>query len=238
MDSPHWLAAVLDTPESTWQAACDFWSAVTGWRPAHAGDLVVLVPADGDPYLALRRAEATAITLDVHVSDVAEAAAEAARLGAGPGFVSPGGLPFRLVEAFPRHRPAPATWAGGASLVDQIAIDVPHHASAAEATFWSRLTGWPTTSSSAPTITPLRRPEGAPLRVIVQRLGLDDERTAAGAHLDAACTDRAAETARHEALGAQVEAEHGHWTTLRAPDGRRYCLTDRDPYTSVLPTAG
>ena len=51
------------------------------------------------------------------------------------------------------------------------------------------------------------------------------------AHPDFAVADRAAETARHVALGAELERELDWWTVLRAPDGLAYCLTDRDPAT-------
>lgn len=236
MGSPHWIAAVLETPDATWDVALDFWSAATGWRPTPTSDVVVLTPADGDPILALRRAGGeTGLTLDVHVRDVAEAAELAARLGAGPGFTSPGGLPFRLVESDGRRRPAPTVRPGGASLVDQVAIDAPASAWAEEVAFWSALTGWPTTVSSAPHLAPLHRPVDVPFRLMVQRLGADDGRAIASAHLDIASSDRHAEAARHETLGARVEAVRGHWTVLRAPDGRRYCLTGRDPFTGLLP---
>jgi hypothetical protein len=54
------------------------------------------------------------------------------------------------------------------------------------------------------------------------------------AHLDWATSDRAAETARHLALGATVEGAHRAWTVLVDPVGRRYCLTDRHPETGML----
>ena len=31
------------------------------------------------------------------------------------------------------------------------------------------------------------------------------------------------------------EVVHGHWTVLVDPVGRRYCVTDRDPSTGLLP---
>ena len=41
--------------------------------------------------------------------------------------------------------------------------------------------------------------------------------------------DRAAETRRHEALGAQVVATHEGWTVMRPPAGPDYCITRRVP---------
>ena len=66
-----------------------------------------------------------------------------------------------------------------------------------------------------------------PLRMLLQRL--DDEEPP-GFHLDLSSDDRAAETARHEALGATVEnpSDRG-FTVLVDPAGRRYCVTDRRP---------
>ncbi|HMO12270.1 MAG TPA: VOC family protein [Actinotalea sp.] len=54
-------------------------------------------------------------------------------------------------------------------------------------------------------------------------------------HLDLSCTDRAAETARHVGLGAVVVGEGARWTVLLAPDGRRYCITDRFPDAAQSP---
>ena len=45
---------------------------------------------------------------------------------------------------------------------------------------------------------------------------------------------RAAETVRHESLGAEVVSRHDWWTVLRDPTGSAYCITDRDPQTGVL----
>jgi hypothetical protein len=36
------------------------------------------------------------------------------------------------------------------------------------------------------------------------------------------------ETARHQDLGARAVRRTPHWTTLRDPAGRGYCLTRRD----------
>jgi GNAT superfamily N-acetyltransferase len=69
--------------------------------------------------------------------------------------------------------------------------------------------------------------EGLPMRILLQRL--DEPEGPARVHLDLAVSDRSAETARHVALGAEVERHDEWWTVLRDPAGLAYCLTDRDP---------
>ena len=50
-----------------------------------------------------------------------------------------------------------------------------------------------------------------------------------GAHLDLACDDPGAETARHVALGAREVHDGRGWTTMADPTGRLYCVTRRVP---------
>ena len=69
-------------------------------------------------------------------------------------------------------------------------------------------------------------PTRLPVRILLQRLGGDDEGDIR-AHLDMSCDDRAAETKRHEQLGGVVERRAERWTTLRDPVGLTYCITDR-----------
>ncbi|GAA3959593.1 hypothetical protein Aau02nite_46060 [Amorphoplanes auranticolor] len=226
----RWVTGFLDTPS---RVAEPFWQAVTGSRLSArrgpGGEFATLVPAGGDAYLRVQvvgdgpaRAH-----LDLHVEDVAAQAGRAVGLGAavvlddGELVVlrSPAGLLFCLVpwqgEAV---RPA-----GGRSLVDQMCLDVPVGGFDAEADFWAALTGWPRRAGSLPEFDFLLRPDGMPLRLLLQRVG----GTAAGMHLDLACTDRAAEVAWHRELGAEVVGGYERWTTLRDPAGRAYCITDR-----------
>ncbi len=74
-------------------------------------------------------------------------------------------------------------------------------------------------------------PDTQPLRFLVQRL---DDEGPAGAHLDLASSDRSAEVARHEALGAEVTFVGDFWTVLRDPAGLSYCVTGRDPRTGAV----
>lgn len=245
-----WLTAFLDSPADAWDVSRQFWTAVTGYglsapRGEH-GDFQTLVPPDGDGFLRVQRLHdgVARLHLDLHVADVRGAADRAAALGArevaASGHVvmaSPGGLPFCFVREGERQRPVPARWTAAdgrthASLVDQVALDIPVAAWDTEVAFWVAVTGWEVTAAAPGSeFAPLRRPAAQPLRLLPHRLG--EPGGPVRAHLDLASTDRAAETARHVALGARIEHTGERWTVLVAPDGRRYCITDRDPVTGM-----
>lgn len=245
-----WVTAFLDSPADAWDASRAFWTGVTGYGLSAArgehGDFQTLVPPDGDGYLRVQRLHdgGARLHLDLHVTDVRAAADTAAALGAREVaasrhvvMASPGGLPFCFVRVGERRRPEAARWTtpdGGThtSLVDQVALDIPVASWETELAFWVALTGWEVTSAAPGSdFAPLRRPVGQPLRLLPHRLGEPDG--AVRAHLDLAASDRAAETARHEALGARVEHVGDRWTVLVAPDGRRYRITGRDPVTGL-----
>lgn len=257
-----WTTAFLDDAAGDRAGTLRYWAAVTGTTSSPPrgpdGAFRTLVPGDGDPYLRVqrRRSGPAAVHLDLHADDVRGTAEAAVRLGAREVAAeehvvlrSPGGLAFCVVPAspwspetspsLPAGRPAPQRWRtpdgrAHASLLDQLAVDVPGGRWAAERRFWGALTGWaehPTAPDAH--LVPLRRPGGLPLRLLLQRL--DEAGGPVRAHLDLACTDRAAETDRHVALGARVERVRERWTVLVDPAGRRYCLTDRDPATGLLP---
>lgn len=225
-----WITAFVDVPASRYAAAAKFWAGVTGSTVSASrgadGEFATFLPPDGDAYLRLQRIGSgpAGIHLDLHHPD---RDFEPSR--------SPGGLPYCLNEGEQGTRPLPRIWAGGqASLVDQVCVDVPPDRYDEECAFWAEQTGWELAPTSAPYMTQLVRPEGMPLRVLLQRL--DDGDGPVRAHLDLATTDRAAETDRHRDLGARVEATKQRWTVLRDPGGALYCITDRDPYTGLLPT--
>jgi hypothetical protein len=233
----RWITGFLDSPSVDVEP---FWLAVTGATLSErraGGVFATLVPADGDAYLRVQVTGAPPRThLDLHVDGVPEAAAEAVARGArvvrdaGDLVVvcSPAGIEFCLVpwrgEAV---RPGAVRWPGGQrSLVDQVSLDVPASQVEAEADVWAGLTGWPRRAAGLPEFGFLERPAGMPVRLLVQRIGS----AVAGAHLDLACDDVAAEVARHVGLGAQVVRRvPGDWTTLRDPAGREYCVTSRSP---------
>lgn len=247
----RWATAFLDATAADWDRTLAFWQAATATTlsPSRGpdGEFVTLVPADGDAFLRAQRVRSGpgGVHLDLHVDDVRAAADAAVALGAREVaasdhvvLTSPGGLAFCVVADPAGRRPAPATWqrpAGGThtSLLDQLAVDVPAEHEETERRFWSALTGWPARASApGASLVPLHRPDGMPLRLLLQRL--DEPTGPVRAHLDLACSDRTAETDRHVALGARVEAVREHWTVLADPAGRRYCLTDRDPVTGTL----
>jgi hypothetical protein len=242
-----WLTAFLDLPATSFDRGVAFWRAVTGTglSPARGEyrEFATLEPAEGDAFLRVQRVldGPGGIHLDLHVPDPRAAADLAVGLGgtevADLGHVvlrSPGGLTFCLVDHPASQRPPPVQWPDGTrSLVDQVCLDIPANAHDAECGFWSALTGWePRPSSVSTDFSSLARPDGMPLRFLLQRLG--EPSGPVRAHLDLAAEDRAAEVRRHASLGASLLAEHGRWTVLRDPVGAAYCITDRDPATGLL----
>ena len=141
------------------------------------------------------------------------------------GLRSPGGLSFCVVGEPGGTVPAPQQWEGGRSLVDQVCLDIPPSRYDDETAFWQSLTGW--SRVDAGEFERLVRPPELPLAFLLQRLG--DEQPTATAHLDLSCDDRDAETARQQALGADVVRRTQGWTVMRDPAGRRYCNTGRRP---------
>lgn len=246
----RWVTAFLDLPAAVLDADVAFWAAATGStlsdpRGAH-GEFATLVPPDGDPYLKVQRIDGPArVHLDLHVGEVDAQVRRAVDLGAtvlhhaGHAVLSsPGGFVLCLVgHPGGTVRPGPVTTPGGAAeLVDQVCLDIPARLYDAECVFWAALTGWELQHSARPELAALVRPAGQPLRLLLQRLGHDDDGVVVRAHLDLACgSHRDAVEARHRGLGAERVADGAAWTVLRDPAGLPYCLTPRDPATGVLP---
>jgi len=249
-----WLSAFLDRPGDSFEPAVRFWEGVTDYSRSAArgesGEFTTLVPPpslDGDDFLRVQRLVdgPPRIHLDLHVPVPADAAARATTLGAtelgrpdGPeGYVvlrSPGGFVFCLVSHRAAVVPAPASFPGvRRSRVYQVCLDIPAASYDAEAVFWAGLL-----DRSVDVLA--RRPEFAWLRggsllaldVLLQRI--DEADSPVRAHLDLGTPDRAAEVARHEALGARVLSEDAFWTVLADPAGLSYCVTDRDPASGSL----
>lgn len=244
-----WTTAFLDLPAAVHDAGGRFWCAVTRstLSPSRgaAGAFATLLPPDGDPYLRVQRTgEGPRVHVDLHVADVDAHVALARGLGARElhredhvVLASPGGFVLCLVrDGGERRRPEPVAAPGaGVQRVDQVCLDVPQGLLDTEVAFWSALTGWTARAGSRPEFTVLDRPDGIPLRLMLQRLGADDPRTSVGAHLDLACgPTRVAVAAAHRAQGARDVAEGHGWTVLRDPAGLAYCLTGRDPGTGVV----
>ncbi len=242
----RWAWIFLDLPEEGLDEGIAFWRRVTAtrlspWR-GERDEFTTLLPPSGAPWVKVQRVEGPGgVHLDLDVEGpLADARADAVALGARVVAdlddvvvcQSPGGLSFCLGvgsrEADPAHQERDV----GPSLLDQVCLDIPSDRYAGELTFWSRLTGWDPEPGSTHDLTPLTRPDGIPVRLLAQRV--EEADGVVTAHVDLACADRAAEVQRHERLGARLESHHEHWSVLRAPDGRRYCLTDREPRTGLL----
>ncbi len=226
---PTWLTAFIDLPAAAYDSGVAFWAGVTGYsvsasRGEH-DEFATLVPPEGDAYLRVQRVAdgPGGVHLDVH----------------RPGHPfevrrSPGGLAYCEVSEPLSRRPPMATWPGGhRSQVDQVCLDIAPAAYERECAFWSDLTGLPQRDSTYfAEFRTLERPPDQPIRLLLQRVG--DDRSEVTAHLDVYTTDLAAETRRHEALGAKVLREHQHFTVLTDPTGAAYCITPRHVQTGMV----
>jgi hypothetical protein len=223
MERPTWLTAFLDLPDDEFDPAVAFWREVTGHdlsaRRGEDDEFATLVPPSGDAFLRVQRIRdgEAGVHLDLHAP--------------GQDFEvrrSPGGLPFCLVAGEEASRPASTTWPdGNRSVVDQVCLDIPPEVYDEECDFWASVTGWELHDTKRSEFRRLRVPDGQPLHVLLQRL--DSSGGPVRAHLDLATDDRAAETRRHERLGARVAAVHDGWTVMRPPAGPVYCITGRVP---------
>jgi Glyoxalase-like domain len=252
--TPGWTTLFLDLTAAGFDPGVAFWRSVTGSGLSAArgvtGGFATLLPPDGDPYLRVQRVDAGpgGVHLDLHLDPDPDggperAAAGAVALGAvlrftEPGLAvleSPGGFGFCLVRREgERTVPAPLTHEGaGTSRADQLCLDVPGQLYERETTFWSALTGWEPRRGSLPAFTSLLRPDGIPVRLLLQRRELSAAGDRVTGHVDLACTDRPALTAVHVEAGAEVVCVNPIWTVLKDPAGRPYCLTDRDPVTGI-----
>lgn len=234
-----WVIAFLDWPSDTFDQGTYFWERVSGWGLSEprgrAGEFATFVPPAGDSYLKAQRLGAgpARVHVDVHVPDLGAASARAQELGAellddthaDEGFIalrSPGGL-VHCVNGQPRSRaPEAMEWMGHTSRVHTVVLDLPAEAYEADCGYWAALTG--TELRGFPGFPECGRLAGldSPLQVLLQRIGSGP----AGAHLDVAASDREAEVRRHVTLGAEVEQRSEHWTVMRDPTGRRYCVTE------------
>lgn len=237
----RWTTAFIDLPASEHEATTAFWEGVTGYARSTSrgddGEFLSLLPADGDPYLKIQRVGSghSRIHLDLHIDDLDEYAARATELGATElarsDYVvlrSPGGLTFCLVTHDGDTRPPPASWDIGASMVNQLCIDIPASMWTSETDFWSALTGWAYRDRTNEDFRLLHSDPKFPLRVLMQR---DARLRQTAAHLDIGASNRSAEILRHIELGAAEIEDLDAWTRMIDPSGMPYCITDRDPFT-------
>jgi hypothetical protein len=231
-----WIQIFLDTPADRFEDAVEFWAAVTGWTPSERrgeeGQFLTLVPAAGSSYVKMQAVDGPArVHLDLDSADRPATVERARSLGATTAWTyhdvevmrSPGGFVFcqTLLDG------EPELVRDGATILDQVCLDIPTDLWDVEVAFWSDLTGREPQASGLPEFVRLVD-RGRP-RVLLQRL--DETGGAVRAHPDLASADRGADTARHVGFGARVEDVREHWTVLTAPGGQVYCLTDRDPAT-------
>ena len=250
----RWITAFVDRPPDGFDEVAQFWcrasgSSLSAWR-GDDGEFATLVPLDGaDAHLRIQRTASgtSGSHLDLHVDDVAAGAEECAGLGArivadrGRYVVvaTPGGMPFCVVPhcAEPARQrpvalPSPTRADAPTTLVDQCCIDADADVFDAEVRFWSAVTGWSVTSSSASEFTPLERPPAMPLRLLLQRRAVASGPTTC--HLDLASDDVPAAVAAHEGFGASVIDPRPLWTVMADPTGTTYCLTSRSPDSGLL----
>lgn len=249
----RWAWTFLDVPWPNAAPALAWWAERSGTAPGPVrGDddeFATLHPTTGPAWLkfqAVQRPAGPATHhLDLDVDDPATAAELAVGLGArqvreDDGYVvmvSPGGFTFCLT-----------TWDGvargsirdhaGASLADQLCLDVPPAVFDRELEFWSTLGDWDIRSSATHAEFHWATPD-LPMRLLFQRL--DDAPTGATVtgHIDLACADRMQEVGRHVEAGATIvhqRPERPAWTVLSDPWGTVYCCTDRLPSTGTPPT--
>ncbi len=238
----QWLNAVIDLPAERFDEAGAFWVDVSATtrgavHPEH-DEFVHLNPAEGDMHLELQRLSdgPAAAHLDLVVDDIpgwkARALSAGATVIAEPGHVvlcSPGGVRFCIVPHGEEAMKAPAITADLAHAVDQICLDVPHDLFDDDVAFWAELTGWSVNEPQFPEFRSFAQPPHLPLRLLVQRLGVDDV-GGGRSHLDISSGDHVDEvTERHVARGATVVERHRYWTALRDPAGMPYCITSRPP---------
>ena len=239
----RWLTASIDLPGSRFDEGVHFWTRATRTKlsdPRGEGEeFATLLPADGDPYLKVQRMEAgePRVHLDLHVDSIERAVERARALGASVvedrGHVlmrSPAGFPFCIVgDGGETTVPSPEDSATPNRL-DQVCIDAPSADFDRECTFWSAFTMWKLNDGARVEFRSLERPDDIPLRILLQRLGREDQRSAAAAHLDFACGKHVTQLLmRHDRYDAERVENRGAWVVMRDPAGLPYCLTSREP---------
>lgn len=210
VSSVQWMTAVIDRPAETFDAAAEFWHAVTGSQPA---DHLRVQRVDTGP---------ARLRLELHVGEP---------IDDGVNLRSPAGLRWNVITHDGAARVAqPTVLPDGTRLgVQQVCIDIAPDAYEAECSFWSTLTGWTLRPGLRPEYHGLEVPPELPLHVLLQRLDEPHEDRQADAHLDLFTSNRHAAAEHHVRLGARVVDEHPFWTVMHDPSGEPYCLIQREP---------
>jgi hypothetical protein len=148
--------------------------------------------------------------------------------------LSPGGLPFCVVETGRHDPPPPTTWPDGhRSRMVQVCIDSPVAAHEQEVAFWRALMGARWVHSKSPEFAGKWHDDaGSPIQLLFQRLGEPDGPVRA--HLDQGTDDLPREVRRVLDLGAEdVGPGHGGFHVLRDPSGTAFCVTANSPAHDV-----
>ena len=238
----RWLNAVIDIPAEHFDTVGDLWAELTNStkgevHPDHT-EFVHLLPESGDMHLELQRIDhgPAGAHLDLVVDDIPAVTERAVSLGATvvarPGHAvlkTPGGVPFCIVPAGAESERAPVIDHATPHAADQICLDVPHEHFETDIAFWSELTGWAVNEPKIEEFRSFAQPSGLPLRILIQRLGIDDTR-GPRSHMDISCGKHTSQVAAaHLRAGATVVDQRTHWTALRDIAGMDYCLTQRSP---------
>ena len=146
-----WLTAFLDTAAPDAAATEAYWVAVTGWplsaRRGGGRGVRQPEPPDGDGPVRVQvvgtqppegcTSTCTPTTWAGWSSRRGDSGRDARyRAGLRVGR-SPGGLVFCIVPHAGGRRPGPVGWPGGASLVDQVCLDIPPASFDRRGGFWS-----------------------------------------------------------------------------------------------------
>ena len=238
-----WVHAVIDVPREQHASAARFWSNVLGWRLGAPWtgqpELRSFEPPEGTAYVHLQEIAGPArVHLDLESehpdATVERAAAQGADLVAEHDgwrtLLSPGGLPFCVVEAARHQSPPPTTWPGGhRSRMVQVCIDSPIAAHEQEVAFWRALLGERWVDSPSPEFAGKWHDDaGSPIQLLFQRLGEPDGPVRA--HLDHGTDDLSSEVRRVLGLGAEdIGPGRGGWHALRDPSGTAFCVTANSP---------
>jgi hypothetical protein len=108
----------------------------------------------------------------------------------------------------------------------QVCLDIPSRHLDVEPVFWRAVLPWREVVISEPEfLGRLVPPAGAPLQVLLQRLGDDDDSTATRAHLDLGSEDIAADAELLMGRGAVHLHTGGGFIALRDPAGLAFCVT-------------
>lgn len=241
-----WIHAVIDAAPHDHQAQAGFWSRALGWPVSGPWDghseLRSFEPPRGAPYVHLQEVSGESrVHIDLEATDPATTAATALDLGATllaeherwRTLLSPGGLPFCVLEARDHEPPGPHLWDGGhRSRLVQVCVDSPVAAHDGEVAFWRALLPGRWAESVAPEFAGTWHDDaGSPLQLLFQRL--DEPHGRVRAHLDLGTDDLAAEVQRLRDLGADDIGPGRGWHAVRDPAGLPFCATENSPVQAL-----